>query len=112
MYIASTGEGAILELSYPGMQTVRKHMLFTRENHINSLAPTGNGTTLWVMLHNHGKVCVFPSGDSLLCKLLLNCFSLNLPVCGQIEKLPETQVVPLSAGKGVHQRAVLLCRVT
>lgn len=56
MYIASTGEGAVLELSYPGLRTLRKHRLFTPENHINGLAPTANGTALWVMLHNRGEV--------------------------------------------------------
>ena len=56
VYVASTGEGAILELGYPGLEAVRKHRLFTPENHINGLAPTGNGTGLWVMLHNRGEV--------------------------------------------------------
>ena len=67
VYIASTGEGAILELSYPGLQPVRKHSLFLPENHINGLAPTGNGTHLWVMLHNRGEVIV---GHCVWCSLL------------------------------------------
>ena len=76
VYIASTGEGAILELSYPGLQPVRKHSLFTLENHINSLAPTGNGTALWVMLHNRGEVSV---GHSLVLLLAL-AWCLHMPV--------------------------------
>ena len=58
VYVASTGEGVISELGYPGFSAPRQHRLFTPENHINTMAPAGNGTTswMWVMQHNLGEV--------------------------------------------------------
>jgi hypothetical protein len=56
VYVASTGKGAILELAFPSLAVLRTHQLFTAAEHLNGLAPTGEGATLWAMLHNRGEV--------------------------------------------------------
>ena len=55
IYVADTGEGHILELKFPSMMLERRMELFTLKEHVNTLAPTGNGT-MWAMLHNLGPV--------------------------------------------------------
>ncbi|WIA37366.1 hypothetical protein OEZ86_014294 [Tetradesmus obliquus] len=65
VYVCSTGDGSILELSYPGMKLLRKMHLFSEADHPNTLA-AADDDHLWVMLHNLGpsdlvKVYVGPS---------------------------------------------------
>jgi hypothetical protein len=55
IYVCNTGEGSIVEMSFPGMDVLRTLRLFTREEHVNTLAPGPDGR-LWAMLHNLGKV--------------------------------------------------------
>lgn len=57
VYIASTGDGCIVELDLPACNLVQKHQLFTQKEHINALAPVDN-SSLWVLLHNRGEVKV------------------------------------------------------
>ncbi|KAL4859265.1 hypothetical protein ACK3TF_001013 [Chlorella vulgaris] len=54
VYVASTGDGKVLELSFPNMTTVRELPLFTLHEHLNTLAPTSTGK-LWGVLHNLGS---------------------------------------------------------
>lgn len=54
--IASTGDGALLELQLPSLGQVKRHQFFTSNDHVNALAPLGNGS-VWCLLHNHGEVC-------------------------------------------------------
>ena len=67
VYVASTGDGTILELTYPSLSVVHRHQLFTAAEHLNGLAPTGDGATMWAMLHNRGKVGITLSFGSRLC---------------------------------------------
>ncbi|GBF90355.1 green algal specific Aspartyl Asparaginyl beta-hydroxylase [Raphidocelis subcapitata] len=53
VYVADTGNGAILELDFPQMTLARSMPLFTLKDHINTLAPFSPNETL-VMLHNLG----------------------------------------------------------
>ncbi|BDA45004.1 hypothetical protein COCOBI_06-4830 [Coccomyxa sp. Obi] len=53
-YIASTGDGCIVELELPACKLVQRHHLFAPNNHINALAPVGNAS-MWVLLHNRGE---------------------------------------------------------
>lgn len=55
MYVAATDSGAVLELSFPGLRLLRRLALFSRREHVNSVAPLAPGD-LWVVLHNLGKV--------------------------------------------------------
>lgn len=55
VWVCSTGTGAILELQYPEMVLRRTLQLFTLREHVNTIAAVGQ-TTLWVVLHNLGKV--------------------------------------------------------
>ncbi len=59
VYIASTGDGCIVELELPACNLVQKHPFFTSKEHINALAPVGNDS-LWVLLHNRGEVIILP----------------------------------------------------
>ena len=60
--MADTGNGAIVELSVPGMRVLRTLKLFTVKEHINTLAvwppgapgARGAGPSLWAVLHNLG----------------------------------------------------------
>lgn len=54
-YVASTGDGAVLELALPDCQLIHRHSLFTAAEHVNALAPVANGS-LWALLHKHGEV--------------------------------------------------------
>ncbi|GAX82340.1 hypothetical protein CEUSTIGMA_g9769.t1 [Chlamydomonas eustigma] len=54
IYICNTDEGSILQLSYPTMKMVRAVPLFTKKQHINTLAPQHDGK-VWAMLHNMGR---------------------------------------------------------
>jgi len=56
VYVANTGEGSVEELVFPTMAPVRAHRLFTRKEHVNTLAedPT-NPRLLWALLHNLGQ---------------------------------------------------------
>ncbi|CAD7696637.1 unnamed protein product [Ostreobium quekettii] len=54
VYICDTGSGAVLELSFPGMQQLRRLPLFTRKEHVNTLAPVTEGS-MWAVLHNLGQ---------------------------------------------------------
>ncbi|KAF8065849.1 hypothetical protein HT031_002909 [Scenedesmus sp. PABB004] len=66
-FVVSTGDGAILQLSWPDLRLVRAVRLFSASDHPNTLAaapperaPGANGTAapagthLWVLLHNLG----------------------------------------------------------
>jgi hypothetical protein len=55
-FVASTGDGAILELGLPGCDLLHRYELFTAQEHVNALAPVGNGS-MWALLHKHGQVC-------------------------------------------------------
>lgn len=55
VYVANTGEGKVLELAFPSMRPIRNLKLFTEQEHLNTLSPTGYGT-MWAMLHNLGPV--------------------------------------------------------
>lgn len=55
VYVANTGEGNVLELSFPSMKPIRSLNLFTEKEHVNTLSPTAYGT-MWAMLHNLGPV--------------------------------------------------------
>lgn len=55
VYIASTGEGQVIEMSFPEMTVIRTMELFTREEHVNTLAVSSDGMKLWVVLHNLGQ---------------------------------------------------------
>lgn len=54
-YICNTEDGAILELAFPAMTQLRRFPLFTKQEHINTLA-SYDGKTMWVVLHNLGQV--------------------------------------------------------
>ena len=54
-YVASTQTGAVIELAYPSLDTVRTHSLFTSKQHVNTLRVSDDGATLWAMLHYKGK---------------------------------------------------------
>jgi hypothetical protein len=64
VFVCSTGDGSILQLTYPGMQFMRSMQLFTPEDHPNTLAaapaaPGGGRPShdhLWVVLHKLGAV--------------------------------------------------------
>lgn len=58
-YIASTGDGCIVELELPACKLVHRHHLFAPKDHINALAPVGNAS-MWVLLHNRGEVGTCP----------------------------------------------------
>jgi hypothetical protein len=52
VYIASTGTGEVLELSYPSMRLAQRHRLFTEREHVNTLSPSVTSPGhLWAMLH-------------------------------------------------------------
>jgi hypothetical protein len=55
VFVADTGGGAVVELEFPEMREVQRLGLFTLQEHVNTLAPTGNDT-VWAMLHNLGPV--------------------------------------------------------
>jgi hypothetical protein len=55
VYAANTGDGKLLELSFPGMAVLREMALFTAQEHVNTLSPTADGK-VWAMLHNLGPV--------------------------------------------------------
>ncbi|PRW60120.1 serine threonine- phosphatase 6 regulatory ankyrin repeat subunit B-like [Chlorella sorokiniana] len=58
VWVASTGDGRVLELSYPSMDPVQAHALFSAEQHVSTLGPDASGK-LWAVLHNQGA----PSSD-------------------------------------------------
>eukprot|EP00775_Hariotina_reticulata_P013388 gene13388-13515_t len=70
VYVCSTGDGSILQLSYPSMTLVQVLPLFTTKDHPNTLAAaSADGNHLWIMLHNLGesdlvKVYVGPNGPA------------------------------------------------
>ncbi len=55
VYIASTGDGCIVELKLPECRLIKKHELFSSKDHINALAPVSKDS-VWVLLHNRGEV--------------------------------------------------------
>lgn len=56
VYIASTGTGEVLELSYPSMRLAQRHRLFTEREHVNTLSPSVTSPGhLWAMLHGKGS---------------------------------------------------------
>lgn len=55
MYVAATDSGEVLELSFPGLLPLRRLALFSRQEHVNSVAPLEPGL-LWVVLHRMGPV--------------------------------------------------------
>jgi hypothetical protein len=59
-FIASTGDGVVLELQLSSLEVIKRHHPFTPAEHLNALAPTGNDS-MWCLLHNHGKVTVLPA---------------------------------------------------
>eukprot|EP00884_Botryococcus_braunii_P012765 jgi/Botrbrau1/2148/Bobra.0093s0053.1 len=54
VYISSTADGEIFQLSMPGMGEVARFELFTPHQHVNSLAPLTEGR-MWALLHNMGN---------------------------------------------------------
>lgn len=53
VFVADTSTGAIHVLLFPSLELSQRVHLFSRAQHINTLAPTDDGK-LWVMLHNRG----------------------------------------------------------
>ena len=53
VFVADTASGSVLVLRFPSLEVFQRVKLFTRSQHINTLAPTDDGK-LWVMLHNRG----------------------------------------------------------
>lgn len=58
VFVASTGDGRVLELEYPSLSLLQAHALFSPEQHISTLGPDASGK-LWAVLHNQGA----PSSD-------------------------------------------------
>jgi hypothetical protein len=54
VWICSTGEGKLLQLSYPAMDVIQTLDLFTAKEHVNTVAVFDS--SVWVVLHNLGKV--------------------------------------------------------
>ena len=73
VYACNTDGGAILELQYPSMEVLRTFELFSAKEHINTLAAVDDDS-LWVVLHNLGRVRVLAlralATKQLLCPLL------------------------------------------
>jgi hypothetical protein len=55
VFVCNTGEGEILQLSFPSMDVQRRLRLFTAKEHINTLAAF-DSQTIWAVLHNLGSV--------------------------------------------------------
>lgn len=55
VYISSTADGEVIQLSMPGLKEVARFELFTPHQHVNSLAPLREDR-LWALLHNMGSV--------------------------------------------------------
>jgi hypothetical protein len=55
VWLCNTGEGQLLQLSYPSMELVRELELFTVKEHINTVA-VFDPSSVWVVLHNLGRV--------------------------------------------------------
>ena len=53
VYIADCGNGRVVVLDYPSMETYKIHSIFTVRNHINTLCY--HNDILWCLLHNLGK---------------------------------------------------------
>lgn len=57
-YIASTEDGSVLVLDADNMEVLRKEVVFSRHDHVNSLSPLkamSNGSrVMWTMLHRMG----------------------------------------------------------
>ncbi|GIL43818.1 hypothetical protein Vafri_1420 [Volvox africanus] len=65
VYVANTEMGEVQELHFPDMKLVRGMQLFTLKQHVNTLAPLGDGA-VWAVLHNLGKsdaVKIDPNAD-------------------------------------------------
>lgn len=56
VWVCDTERGNVLELSWPGLRRGRTLPLFTKKDHVNTLAPSADGTALWAVLHNLGQV--------------------------------------------------------
>ncbi|KAK9811643.1 hypothetical protein WJX72_007577 [[Myrmecia] bisecta] len=54
VYVCNTGQGSILELSFPELLQIRALKLFSVEEHVNTLAALEEGS-LWAVLHNLGQ---------------------------------------------------------
>ncbi len=55
VYISSTGDGVLVQLSLPDLAETARFDLFTPTQHLNSLAPLQKGR-VWGLLHNMGNV--------------------------------------------------------
>lgn len=55
MWVCNTGDGQLLQLSYPSMEVVRTLDIFTVKEHINTVA-VFDSSSVWVVLHNLGQV--------------------------------------------------------
>lgn len=55
VFVCDTGQGHIVQLSFPSMAVIRTLDLFTAKEHINTLAAMDD-KSIWVVLHNLGKV--------------------------------------------------------
>lgn len=55
VFVCDTGNGRVLQLSFPDMTPLRSMDLFTLKDHPNTLAPLAPDNFL-VMLHNLGEV--------------------------------------------------------
>jgi hypothetical protein len=53
VWVCNTDEGKVLQLRYPSMELVRTLGLFTKKDHVNTLAPLRPGK-LFAILHNKG----------------------------------------------------------
>eukprot|EP00892_Ulva_mutabilis_P008031 jgi/Ulvmu1/55/UM001_0058.1 len=54
VYVCNTGEGSILQLSYPSMAEIGRLRTFTQREHVNTVAAYDD-SSVWAVLHNLGK---------------------------------------------------------
>lgn len=59
VFVCNTGDGQIVQLSFPSMTMHRTLDLFTAREHINTLAALDD-SSIWAVLHNLGNVRLLP----------------------------------------------------
>mmetsp|Transcript_11532 Transcript_11532/g.42183 ORF Transcript_11532/g.42183 Transcript_11532/m.42183 type:complete len:366 (-) Transcript_11532:14-1111(-) len=54
IYVADTAKGRVLHYSFPEVALLHDFSVFTRVEHVNTLAPSADGKSIWAVLHNSG----------------------------------------------------------
>lgn len=52
--MADTAKGRVLHYSFPEVALLHDFSVFTRVEHVNTLAPSADGKSIWAVLHNSG----------------------------------------------------------